>query len=822
MTTGTTEKPPTSGIPRRSFLKWSGIAGGGVALVGTGVSFGLLPGVGPANAVSPAAAGAADKIVWSSCNVNCGSRCPLRMQVRDGQIVRVLPDDTGDDKLGTQQIRACVRGRSIRHRIYNPDRLKSPMRRRPGTKRGAGQWDKITWEEAFDEIASTMQRLIKDYGNESIYLNYGTGTLGGTITRSWPPSETPVARLMNCVGGYLNHYCDYSAAQIETAVVYHYGGWIGSNSFDDAKNAKLQVMFGNNPLETRMSGGGETFVTQQTKKLHGVRTIVIDPRYSETALSIADEWIALRPGTDTALIAGVAHVMISENLVDQEFLDTYTVGFDEDHMPEGIPAGNSYKAYIMGDGSDGVEKTPEWAAAITGVPASTIVRFARELGTARPVQISQGWGPQRSANGENQSRAIFTLAALTGSIGVAGGGTGEREGAYGLPMVNAFGSTSNPVKASISVFGWTDAIDHGSEMTALNAGVQGVDKLDVPIKMVWQYAGNALTNQHADINRTTKLLEDDTKCEFIVVIDNQMTVSARYADILLPDTSNTEQLDIVQQGSAGNMGYAIVADKVIEPLFDTKTIYEMMTEIAKRLGVEQQFTEGKTQEDWVRQVVEDSQPEVPGLPDFASLREMGVWKVKSPDASGNIGLKSFRADPVANPLKTPSGKIEIFSSQLWEMAKTWELPEGDKITALPEHRATWESAEEARTNKKYPLQCIGHHYKQRTHSTYGNVDWMREAHPQVVWMNPVDATARGLENDDLVEVFNDRGRIRLPVRVTPRIAPGVLSVPQGAWYAPDKNGVDVGGAVNTLTSWRPTAVSKGNAQHTALVQVEKA
>ena len=822
MTTGTTEKPPTRGIPRRSFLAWSGIVGGGAALVGTGASFGLLPGVGPANAVTAPAAGGADTFVWSSCNVNCGSRCPLRMQVRDGQIVRVLPDDTGDNELGTQQIRACVRGRSIRHRIYNPDRLKSPMRRRPGTKRGAGQWDPISWEEAYDEIATTIQRLIKAYGNESIYLNYGTGTLGGTITRSWPPAETPVARLMNCVGGYLNHYGDYSAAQIEAAVVYHYGGWIGSNSFDDAKNAKLQVMFGNNPLETRMSGGGETFVTQQTKKLHDVRTVVIDPRYSETALGIADEWIALRPGTDTALISGLAHVMISEKLVDQKFLDTYTLGFDEEHMPAGIPAGNSYKAYIMGDGSDGVEKTPEWAAAITGVGAPTIVRFARELGTARPVQISQGWGPQRHANGENQSRAIFTLAALTGSIGVAGGGTGEREGAYGLPMVNTFGSTPNPVKTSISVFGWTEAIERGAEMTALADGVQGKDKLDVPIKMVWQYAGNALTNQHADINRTTKLLEDDTKCEFIVVIDNQMTVSARYADILLPDTSNAEQLDIVQQGSAGNMGYAIVADKVIEPLFDTKTVYEMMTEIAKRLGVEQAFTEGKTQEDWVRQVVEESQPGVPGLPDFASLRTMGVWKVKSPDASGNIGLKSFRDDPVANPLKTPSGKIEIFSQQLWEIAKTWELPEGDKITALPEHVATWEGAEEARTNEKYPLQVIGHHYKQRTHSTYGNVDWMREAHPQVVWMNPLDAKARGVANGDLVEVFNDRGRIRLPVRVTPRIAPGVLSVPQGAWYAPDKNGVDVGGAVNTLTSWRPTALSKGNAQHTALVQVEKA
>lgn len=810
--------PVPTTVPRRSFLKWSAAAGGGAALVGAGAYFGGLPGVGPASAATAASGLDVDRTVWSSCNVNCGSRCPLRMQVKDGRIVRVLPDDTGDDEIGTQQIRACVRGRSMRHRIYNPDRLKTPMRRRPGTRRGGGEWEEISWEEAYDEIAATIQRLIRDYGNESIYLNYGTGTLGGTITRSWPPSQTPIARLMNCVGGYLNHYGDYSAANIEQAAPYTFGSWIGSNSFDDAKNSRLQVLFGNNPLETRMSGGGETFVTQRTRQDNGQRVIVIDPRYTDSAVSLADEWVPIRPGTDAALVAGMAHVMISEDLHDQDFLDTYCVGFDEEHLPEGIPAGSSYRSYILGDGPDGTEKTPAWAARITGIPASTIVRLAREIATSGPVHITQGWGPQRHANGENQARSIFVLAAMTGSIGVPGGGTGEREGSYGLPMANPF-ATTNPVETAISVFGWTDAIERGPEMTALADGVVGKERLDVPIKMIWQYAGNALVNQHADINRTIRLLEDDTRCELIVVIDNQMTVSARYADILLPDVSNAEQLDVVQQGSAGNMGYAIVADQVIDPLFDCRTVYEMCSGIAARLGVEKEFTEGRTQEDWVRQVVEDSREAVPGLPSFDELREMGVWKVKG---ESYIGLKDFRDDPVANPLTTPSGKIEIFSDRLWEMAKTWELPEGDVITALPEYVATWEGAEEARTNAKHPLQCIGHHYKQRTHSSYGNVDWMQEAHPQVVWINTGDAADRRIANGDLVDVFNDRGRIRLPARVTARIAPGVVSVPQGAWYTPDAQGVDVGGSVNTLTSWHPTAIAKGNAQHTTLVEIVKA
>lgn len=811
---------PLSALRRRSMLKWSAAVGGGAALVGSGTFFNVLPGIGSANAATATDKALDAKTVWSACNVNCGSRCPLRLQVADGRIVRVLPENTGNDEIGSQQIRACVRGRSIRQRIYNPDRLKKPMKR--VGKRGSGKWEEISWEQAFDEIASTTRRLIRDYGNESIYHQYGTGAVGGMVVGS-NSGKTLFTRLLKCVGGYLNYYGTYSTAAIQEATGHHYGEQsVASNTLVDAKHSRLQVMFGNNPLETRMSGGGETFVTQQTKKLHNVRTIVIDPRYSETALAVGDEWVPLRPGTDAALVAGMAHVMISENLHDQDFLDTYCQGFDEDHMPDGVPEGNSYKAYIMGDGPDRTAKTPQWAARITGIPAGTITRLAREIGSARPVAITQGWGPQRHANGENQSRAVFTLAAMTGCIGIEGGGTGARESSYELPLAQPIHAKENPVKTAISVFSWTDAVDHGAKMTALKDGVRGKDKLDVPIKMIWQYAGNIMVNQHADINRTIKLLEDDTKCEMIVVIENQMTVSARYADIILPDASNAEQLDLVQQGSAGNLGYTVLAEKAIEPLYDCKTIYEMCTELAKRLGVEKEFTEGKSQEDWVRQTVEESRKNIPGLPDFDELRRIGVWKTKVPDEKSLISLRDFREDPEANPLKTPSGKIEIFSTALWERSRTWELPKGDRITALPEYMETWEGVEEARSNKRYPLQCIGHHFKQRTHSSYGNVAWLKEAHTQVVWINPIDAKRRGIRNDDTVHVFNDRGRIRLTARVTPRIAPGVVSVPQGAWYTPDKKGLDTGGSVNTLTSWRTTPVAKGNAQHTLLVQVESA
>ncbi|WP_341358741.1 DMSO/selenate family reductase complex A subunit [Georgenia sp. M64] len=805
--------PGPTTVPRRSFLKWSAAAGGSAALVGAGAYFGGMPGVGPASAATTANGLDVDRTVWSSCNVNCGSRCPLRMQVKDGRIVRVLPDDTGDDSLGSQQIRACVRGRAFRQRVYNADRLKKPMKR--VGERGSGEFVEISWDEALGTVAGELRRVIDTYGNEAVFYHYGSGSTGGNITKrgTWP-------RLLNCLGGYLAQYGDYSTAQITGAYPFHYGAWLPSNSFEDAKNSRLQVMFGNNPLETRMSGGGETFVTQQTKKLTGLRTIMIDPRYSESAVGLGDEWVPIRPGTDAALVAAMAHVMISENLQDQEFLDTYCQGFDEEHMPEGVPAGNSYTAYVLGEGTDAVAKTPEWASHITGVPAPTIVRLAREIASTKPCAITQGWGPQRSANGENQARAIFTLAAMTGNIGITGGGNGAREGNYALPLAK-FPLLDNPVTTAISCFSWTDAIDHGPEMTALNAGVRGKEKLDVGIKLIVNNASNTLINQHSDSNRTAELLKDESKCEFIVVIDNQMTASAKFADILLPDTTNVEQADVIPNGYAGEMGYLIMADKVIEPLFDSRTGYDMCTDIARRLGVEDQFTEGRTQEEWITHLLDLTRVDVPDLPSERELWEIGVYRQINPNGT-TVAMKDFREDPEANPLGTPSGKIEIFSEPLWQMAQEWELPEGDRITALPEHVATWEGAEEARGNADHPLQCIGHHYKSRTHSSYGNVPWLQEAHPQVVWINPADAKARGIMNDDVVHVLNDRGRIQLLARVTPRIAPGVVSVPQGAWYRPDGNGLDTGGNVNTLTSWRPSPLAKGNAQHTTLVNIVKA
>ncbi|WP_297891618.1 molybdopterin-dependent oxidoreductase [uncultured Desulfovibrio sp.] len=541
---------------------------------------------------------------------------------------------------------------------------------------------------------------------------------------------------------------------------------------------------------------------------------------------LGDEWVPIRPGSDGALIAAIAYVLMNEGLVDQQFVDTHCLGFDEEHMPEGVPAGNSYRAYIMGEGPDKTVKTPQWAETITGYPAEKIIRLAREIGSTKPCCVIQGWGPQRHANGDTMSRSIAMLAILTGNVGIAGGGSGSAESVsqIGFPRMP---EGTNPVKTRISFYTWVNAIDDYTQVTAKKMGLRNKEKLDHGIKFLWNSSGNALINQHSDINGTRKILEDESKCECIVVVENRMTASAKFADILLPSVTPLEQDDIIQQGYQVDQSSLLIARKAIEPLFETRSQYDICAALSEKIGkllgqpdLAAKYTEGRSQLDWVKHLYAQARAKKPELPEsFDEASKIGLFKwFPMPQ---KVAFKAFRDDPAANPLKTPSGKIEIFSKRLWDLNQTWELPEGDAIYAIPVHEKTWEGPCDYEGMKKHPFQLIGHHYKGRAHSSYANIPWLEQVAPQQLWMNEADAAQRGIRHDDVVKVFNDRGAVVVRVKVTPRIMPGVLSLPQGAWYTPDKNGVDQGGCINTLTKTHMTPLAKGNPQHTNLVDVVK-
>lgn len=796
-------------INRRQFLQWSGALGGGIA---AGALL-PLPSLAQKESFSK---GENEEMKWAGCAINCGSKCPLRVFVKEGKITRIETDNTQEDEFGAHQVRACVRGRSSRFKVYNPNRLLYPLKR--VGKRGEGKFVRISWEEAIETIAQKLLQVKEKYGNEAIYVNYATGTTGGIMSRC---TKGPWARLLAQFGGHLNYYNSYSTAQITDGLKHFYGTSAGSDIANIA-HSKLVVMFGNNPVETRMSGGGTGYSYKEALQKSGAKIIHFDPRYSDSMVGACDEWIPIAPGTDAALIAAMAYVMINEDLHDKAFLDRYCVGFSRETLPDSAPENSSYEDYVMGRGEDQTPKTPEWAERITKIPAQTIRRLAKEIATTKPCFIAQGWGAQRQFNGEQSSRAIATLAAMTGNIGMLGGNNGARETST-LSIDPAWLPSKNPIKDSISCFLWTDAILHGEEMTDIKDGVRGTQKLKSSIKFLWNTGGNCLINQHSDSNRTAKILEDETLCEMIVDINIVRTPSNRYADIILPDATHLEQEDFIRAsaGYSSDRPYVIYCQKAIEPLGECKGVYEMCTLLAERLGGESfkaEFTEGRTQVEWLEHLWNQTRAKKPELPSFEEMRQRGLYKApraKKP----KVMFEGFVQNPEANPLKTPSGKIEIYSEELAQKAATWILPEGAKITPLPEFINTKEGPLDP-AREQFPLQFFGYHYKGTTHSSFWESAPIREINPHEAWINPMDAKARGIKTGDRVLVFNRFGKIIVTAKVTPKIMPGVSVCHQGGWYKP-KNGIDEGGCINTLTTLEPSPIAKGNPQHSILVQIRK-
>ena len=313
----------------------------------------------------------ADAIIRTACPAhNCGGKCLLKVHVTGGIITRIETDDRPNDSIDDPQLRACIRGRAYRRRQYNPDRLKYPLKRTG--KRGEGKFERISWDEAYTIMHTQISSAIEKYGNSSIYVPYGTGSYNNTNGR-WP-----VARFMNMIGGSLGFYNSYSWACINTATPYVFGTLETGNQRQDWMNSKYILMWGWNPAEMKDGTNSDYFIKKARE--HGAKTVCIDPRMSMSAVSLADEWVPIRPGTDTAMMSAMAWVIITEKLTDTDFVKRACVGFDKSQMPPGYENEESYSDYILGT-RDGQPKNPEWAEKITQVPAETITRIAREYAT---------------------------------------------------------------------------------------------------------------------------------------------------------------------------------------------------------------------------------------------------------------------------------------------------------------------------------------------------------------------------------------------------------------------------------------------------------
>jgi len=791
---------------RRRFLGWSSFFGGSALTSSKWGKKLKLPARSGARVAGASQSTASEtKIIRTGCpSHNCGGRCLLKVHVAEGKITRIEGDDRPTDTVEDPQLRPCIRGRLYRHRQDHPDRLLFPQKR--VGKRGEGKFVRISWDEALDKVASEMRRVRDAHGNAAIYVPYGTGSYNQINGRQ------TAQRLMNLFGGSLGFYNSYSWAAISCATPTVYGTNITGNQRQDWLNSKYILMWSWNPAEMR-DGTNSDFILRKARE-NGARVVCLDPRMTLSAVALADEWVPLRPGTDAAMMSAMAQVMITENLYDAAFVRTHCVGFDASQMPPGAESAESYKDYILGT-RDGTPKTPAWASAICGVPAATIARIAREYATLKPAVLYQGYGMQRRAYGEQVVRAGCVLAALTGNVGIPGGWAGgiALQAPDGGPAWIVFPTGENPVKAQIPSFLWSEAVLRGKTMGQAD-GVVGADRLGTDIKMIYAVACNALVNQHANINRAAEILRDESRVEFLVVQDNFLTPTGRFADLLLPACTQFETWGVEDGWKYGDE--VLLMPKIVEPPGETKSDYAICAEIAGRLGFREAYTEGRNERDWVAWSIEYYRktrfPGIPALDEFEKTN-IGVYSV--PVTKPAVAFADFRRDPDGHPLPTPSGKIEIFSKRLHDMGRP------DVIPAVPKYIREWESpfGPEART---YPLQVIGHHYLATVHSTLDNVDWLREAWPQRLFINPADAEARGIANGDTVKVFNDRGATLVRCRVTRRIMPGVVALPQGSWWSPGPDGVDRRGSVNVLSSERWTPLAFGNAQHTIMAQVAKA
>lgn len=741
---------------------------------------------------APAIANQEARIVNTGGRNNCGGKCSIRATVQDGCLIDL---ETGCD-IGMPALRACVRGRGYRKTYLSGQRLRYPMKRIGA--RGEGRFQRISWEEAADLIASEWIRIKKAYGPGSRYVNYGLGV--NAIIRP----DMLVKRLLNMDGGYLGFYGSYSFACAQFTTPYIYGDAFSGNSVEDLPNTKYLLLWGHNPSETVFSPQGNYLIAQAKEK--GAKVVVIDPRKSDTVISIADEWIPIKPSTDGALAAAMAYVIWSEGLQDQHFMDTYCLGFDAEHMPSDVPSELNYHSYLFGD-LDGISKTPEWAEEITGIPAKTIREIARAYATTKPACLLPGLGNQRTGNGEQTVRAMAMLACMTGNVGISGGNAaGMGFGREKAVPVYPLGTSDYP--GAISCFLWTKAIEEGSKMTRIRDGVQGMDQLQSDIKMMFNLAGNALINQHADINHSIQVLSDTSKCEFLVCSDVFMTPSAKFADLLLPAPSFLEDDNMAAPWRLGH--YLLRNNKAVEPLFGCRTEYDWLSDVAKRLGLWEVWSEGrKTQCEWLEHLYNELRKVNTDLPEYKEFERRGGYTYKN--ITPYIAYADQIRDPEHNKFSTPSGKIEIFSKRLYDMHQPQEIP------AIPSYVPCAEGPADP-LREKYPLQLIGWHTKRRCHSIHDNNPWMEEVEPQRMWINPKDAATRDIHTGDIVEVYNDRGCIHIPATVTERVIAGVVAIPEGAWYTPNARGIDTRGSINVLTTTRPTPLAKGNPQHTNLVE----
>lgn len=812
-------------IKRRTFLEVSAILAG-IGLSGFDHALGKID-----KAHAAQIAEADENWVPAPCWDNCGGRCFMNALVKDGQIIRMKTDDTHKDTYDYPQQRACPRGWSQHMRIFGPDRLKYPMKRKswsPGNPnghlRGKDTWERISWDEALNYVADEMKRIKKDYGNESFYLMEGGDS-----------EKTFLRRLFAAYGGYTGKYGSRSRGCWQKAMKPILGVSQKQhiqNDRMDLLNAKLIVLWGNNPAVTQTGTSLQNLIRAKEK---GIRFIVVDPVYTESAAILADQYIPIRPATDTTMFLAMAYVMLEEDspenpMIDWDFLNRCTVGFDADHMPEGADPKENFKDYVLGT-YDGIPKTPEWAAEICGTPAETIRELAREVGKTKPTTMLFGWNSARVEKAQHVCLAQTTLGAMTGNHGIPGGAftvSNQEPSTNGGPYLikpgkKGYDDIPNPVKTKLCTNEHWEAILSGKYTAGLGK------KEDIDIHMIYSCFSSCLTQT----NNINKGIEAYRKVDTVITHQMYMDTPAMFSDIVFPVTFPWEKEGIVL---TGNREILIWTGRVMNPLYETKDDDWIAAELAKRLGIEETMVvplpekqiiynmvagatvikdDGKTYEPLVSITKKDIEElgvegkEQSGRIPIMEFKKKGIYQVerKANDNHVYIHNEKFRQDPEGNPLETKSGKIQIHCQELADLVTKAGWNQGYPIAVYDPPTAGYEATFadfDKKIKGEYPLQICCVHGRRFTHSSMGNVRWLKEAFPYEVLMNPVDANERRIKDRDVIRVFNSIGSVVRRVKLSERVMPGIIIVYEGPAVELNKDGYCIAGSPNILTGDYPS------------------
>ena len=693
-----------------------------------------------------------------TCTLDCGSRCELVAHVRDGHLIRVDTPPGRPDTIERPRLIPCARGRSQGRARDGSERVLYPLRR-TGPK-GSGQFQRIAWHEALDEIAQRLRDVMARHGPEALLHATGAGSVSGRGFSGAAASGRFFAHWGPVTGtmGGMSYHC------AKTAADWMLGQAVPGSDRATLCDSRLIILWGMNPAETHMGPNTAHFVAQARDR--GARVILIDPRYTDSGI-LADQWIPIRPGSDAALVAAMAYVFETEGWADRGFMESHTAGYEP------------YRCYVLGE-EDGAPKTPDWAEKRTGISAGTIRKLAQDYGTIKPAALLPGWGPQRTIYGEQIARALITLACLSGNVGVLGGGLASVGTRWNAIPVDGLPRGPHTPARSVFTGSWAKAILE--------------DQLRPPITMAYIVASN-LINRSLDTRANARAL---AQLDYVVVHEPFLTPTARCADIVLPICTDLERSDLVT--SWGHDLHLFLSRQAAAAVGEARTDYWIFAQLAERLGFGEAYTQGKSEAEWLDQFLD---------PKSLDLKSLACDGIMRQDGEARVALADFRLDPVAHALRTPSGKIEIS----YPRAKDYGLP------SIPSYI---ESAADAldTAGREGAMQLITPHFKFRSNSCLHAVPWLQRLEPHTAWINPRDARDRNIVDGDLVEVHNVRGAIRLPAKVTERIMPGVVCVYQGTWYRPGPDGVDEGGCANVLTEQRETPTG-GYATHSTWVNVRR-